>query len=176
MRLLICFTLCINCFTDILLGFLIWLKKKSSSRGKGIGGSRIKDLKGSCWRGNEKRVWGVPRGDRKPYHWEDGNDIEELVRDTKIPVIPVPVDISAEDQKSRLKLRMWEISVQTYCDRESQLKWNKHALFALLKDGVSKIIRAKFKKQKRVHQFGNKWGRFMITDSIWWYNVKLWEK
>ena len=42
---------------------------------------------------------------------------------------------------------MWEISVQNFCDRESQLKRNKHALFALLMDGVSKIIRAKLKSK-----------------------------
>ena len=62
-------------------------------------------------------------------------------------MLPIPEDISAEDQKSRLKLRMWEISVQKFCDRESQLKRNKHALFALLMDGVSKIICTKLKSE-----------------------------
>ena len=62
-------------------------------------------------------------------------------------MLPIPEDISAEDQKSRLKLRMWEISVQNFCDRESQLKRNKHALLVLLMDGVSKIIRAKLKSK-----------------------------
>ena len=80
-------------------------------------------------------------------NWEEGNDIGELVRYNKEPILPTPKDISDEDQKSRLKLRMWEISVQTYCDRENQLKRNKHALFALIKDGVSKMIRSKLKSK-----------------------------
>ena len=39
-------------------------------------------------------------------NWEEGNDIGELVRYNKEPILPTPKDISDEDQKSRLKLRM----------------------------------------------------------------------
>ena len=40
-----------------------------------------------------------------------------------------------------------KFNVQSFCDRESQLKRNKHALFALLMDGDSKIIRANLKNK-----------------------------
>ena len=45
-------------------------------------------------------------------NWEDGNHIRELIRDSKEPVLPIPEDIFAEDQKSRLKLRIWEINLK----------------------------------------------------------------
>ena len=80
-------------------------------------------------------------------------------------MIPVPEDISVEDQKSRLKLRIREISLQTYCDKESQFKRNNHALFALLKDGVSKIIRAKLKSKSEFTMLGLLYSKFNIISS-----------
>jgi hypothetical protein len=56
--------------------------------------------------------------------WDEGVDIGQIVASGKLPEINEPEDISDEDEKSKLKLRLWKLKVDAYVARDNALKGN----------------------------------------------------
>ena len=75
--------------------------------------------------------------------WDGGNDLGYLMENMKEPELELPDELSESEKKSMLKVRLWELKVVKYSNREDLLMEGKKSLFALVMDGVSKIIRSK---------------------------------
>ena len=58
-------------------------------------------------------------------NWDGGKDIVQLIKNTAEPEIAEPKEISQDDEKSKLKMMMWKIEVEKYCNRVgySRLSW-----------------------------------------------------
>ena len=80
--------------------------------------------------------------------WEFGKDTGHVVKTGELPDIEKPDDISDEDEESKWKLRLWMNAVDRYGSRTNALDDNLSALYALLMDWVSKMIRAKVKSKR----------------------------
>ena len=75
--------------------------------------------------------------------WDGGSDLGYLMENMKEPELELPDELSESEKKSMLKVRLWELKVVKYSNRENLLREGKKSLFALVMDGVSKIIRSK---------------------------------
>ena len=75
--------------------------------------------------------------------WDGGSDLGYLIENMKEPELELPDELSESEKKSMLKVRLWELKVVKYSNREDLLREGKKSLFALVMDGVSKIIRSK---------------------------------
>ena len=75
--------------------------------------------------------------------WDGGSDLGYLMENMKEPELELPDELSESEKKSMLKVRLWELKVVKYSNREDLLREGKKSLFALVMDGVSKIIRSK---------------------------------
>ena len=80
--------------------------------------------------------------------WTGGNDIGSVLRSGELPVILPPDDLTNDELKSKLKVRQWDRKADLYTDRLVTLDNNKTALFALIYDNISKILRAKLKSKQ----------------------------
>ena len=70
-------------------------------------------------------------------------DMLPIVRDLDIQVIAEPDDISAEDEKSKLKVRLWEKRVDAYAKRLDVLEENKKEIYAAAWGQCSKPMKEK---------------------------------
>ena len=80
--------------------------------------------------------------------WDSGKDTGHVVKTGKIPDIKKPDDISDKDEESKWKVRLWMNAVDRYGSRTNALADNLLALYALLMDWVSEMIRSKVKSKK----------------------------
>ena len=79
--------------------------------------------------------------------WDFGKDIGHLLKNMENPVIPEPKDMTDEEEKVKWKKRLWDQEVDRYGTRCATLEENKGALYAVVMDGVSKIIKSKLKSK-----------------------------
>ena len=79
--------------------------------------------------------------------WPYGRDIYDTIKDSQCPTLVPPTDLSAADEKSRFKVRRWEAEVDRFMDREHALEENCKALFLVIMDGASKIVKARLKSK-----------------------------
>ena len=93
--------------------------------------------------------------------WEEGGDIGQVVSSGELPDIDEPEDITDEEEKSKLKQRMWILSVDAFVAKETALKSNVKALYALITDNISKITKSKI-QSKAGYTKANK-----ANDAIW---------
>ena len=73
--------------------------------------------------------------------WSFGADIGHVIKKQDDPTIAEPVDLTEEEEKRKLKVRLWNAKVDHYAMRTTALEENKTALYALMFDGVSKIMK-----------------------------------
>ena len=83
--------------------------------------------------------------------WTGGQDVGYILKNGETPQIDPPADLSSDEAKSALKKRQWDRKADVYADRLINLENNKTALFALLYQNVTKIMRAKLKSKKGYH-------------------------
>ena len=76
-----------------------------------------------------------------------GNDIGYVLKNGEMPKIVPPADLSSDDAKSQLKKRQWERKADIYTDRLITLDDNKAAMFALVHENITKILKAKIKSK-----------------------------
>ena len=79
--------------------------------------------------------------------WTGGSDVGSVLRSGELPDISPPIDLTDDELKSKLKVRQWERKADLHTDRVVTLDNNKTALFALLYDNITKILRAKLKSK-----------------------------
>ena len=79
--------------------------------------------------------------------WDFGKDIGRLLNHTEDPNIPEPIDMTASEEAVNWKVRLWRQEVYRYGDRRAALEKNKGVLYAVLMDGVSRIIKTKLKSK-----------------------------
>jgi len=93
--------------------------------------------------------------------WDFGKDIGHLLKNMEDPVIPEPKDMTEDEEKVKWKKRLWDQEVNRYGTRCVALVKNKGALYTVVMDGVSEIIKSKL-KSKTGHSAADKEG-----DSLW---------
>jgi hypothetical protein len=79
--------------------------------------------------------------------WDFGRDIGHLLKNMENPVIPEPKDMTDDEEKVKWKKRLWDQEVDRYGTRCAALEENKEALYAVVIEGVSKIIKSKLKSK-----------------------------
>ena len=77
--------------------------------------------------------------------WAFGTDIGHVVKNQKNPEITEPADLTDEEEKSKLKVRLWNVKVDRYAARTMALEENKAALYALMTDAISKIMKSRLR-------------------------------
>ena len=77
--------------------------------------------------------------------WDFGKDISHLLKYIADPKIPEPTDMTVAKEVVNCKVRLCIQEVDRYGDRRTSLEGKKGAMYALLMDGVSKIIKLKLK-------------------------------
>ena len=80
--------------------------------------------------------------------WDQGKDIGLVVRTGQKPDIEEPKDLTETEAKSQVKTRLWNMRVDRHFMRGETLDMNVGALYALLMENVSKMVRAKIKSKK----------------------------
>ena len=135
----------------------------------GNAGSRLTEVKGlkllkSPEEGGTKREY-QEFLDKLENHvtmaWEEGADIGQVISSGELPDMDMPVDITDEEEKSKLKQRMWILKVDAYVARDAALKGNVIALYALMTTNFSKMIKSKV-QSKMGYTKANK-----ANDAIW---------
>ena len=81
-------------------------------------------------------------------NWDFGQDIAYVIKHNNIPTFTEPQDLSVSEEKQKWKVRLWNQKVDRYGQQISMLDDNMGALFSLLDDSVSKIMRAKIKSKQ----------------------------
>ena len=77
--------------------------------------------------------------------WNFGKEIGHLLKHMENPTIPDPIYMTASKEALKWKVHIWSQEVDRYGDRHAALEGNKGVLYAVLMDGVSKIIKLKLK-------------------------------
>ena len=93
--------------------------------------------------------------------WDEGADIGQILSSGELPDIDEPEDITDEDEKSKLKQRLWILKVDAYVARDTALKGNVKALYALMTSNFSKMTKSKV-QSKMGYSKANK-----ANDAIW---------
>ena len=115
-------------------------------------GSRLTDVKGLKLLKSPEEAGGTRKEyqdflDKLENHvtmaWEEGADIGLVVSSGELPDIDMPDDTTDEEEKSKLKQRMWILKVDAYAARDAALKGNVIALYALMTTNFSKMIKSK---------------------------------
>ena len=94
-------------------------------------------------------------------NWDFGQDIAYVIKNNQVPTFNEPQDLSASEEKQKWKVRLWNQKVDRYGQQISMLEDNMGALFSLLDDSVSKIMRAKVKSKQGYTNAENK------KDAVW---------
>ena len=68
--------------------------------------------------------------------------------------IPEPINMTAAKEAVKWEVCLWSQEVDKYSDRRAGLEENKGALYVVLMDRVSKIIKWKAENQDWVHESG----------------------
>jgi len=71
-----------------------------------------------------------------------------VLKNTKLPTFDEPEDLSDEDEKIKWKVRLWNQQVDRYGLQINTLEENLSALFSLMFENTSKILKAKLKSKK----------------------------
>ena len=79
--------------------------------------------------------------------WNEGGDIGQVVSSGELPDLKAPEDITDEEEKSKLKYRMWLLKVDAFIAREAALTNNVKALYALLANNITKMTKSKIQSK-----------------------------
>ena len=75
--------------------------------------------------------------------WNFRADIGHVLKKQEDPTTEEPVDLTDKEEESKLKVRLWNAKVDHYAARTMALEENKKALYALMIDAVSKIMKGR---------------------------------
>ena len=81
-------------------------------------------------------------------NWEFGQDIAHAIRNNEVPTFKEPTDLNDADKQSQWKVRLWNQTVDRYGRQLATLDDNMGALFSLLHDNLSKLMKSKVKAKK----------------------------
>ena len=79
--------------------------------------------------------------------WDFGKDIGHLLKHMEDQTLPEPTYMTAAEEAVKWNVRLWSQEVDRYGGRRTALEGKKGALYAVLMDGVSKIIKSKLKSK-----------------------------
>ena len=77
--------------------------------------------------------------------WNFGKYIGHLLKHMEDPKTPEPTNMTLAEEAVKWKVRLWSQEVDRYRERHAALEEKKGALYAVLMDRVSKIIKQKMK-------------------------------
>ena len=81
--------------------------------------------------------------------WGFGKDIGHLLKHVEDPTIPEPTEMTVAEEAVKWNVRLWSQEVDRYGGRRAALEENKGALYAVLMDGVSNIVKSKLKSKTK---------------------------
>ena len=81
-------------------------------------------------------------------NWEFGQDVAYAIRNTKLPTFKEPNDLNGADKAVQWKVRLWNQTVDRYGMQIATLEDNMGALFALLLENLSKLMKSKVRAKK----------------------------
>ena len=93
--------------------------------------------------------------------WNFGKYIGHLLKHMEDRKIPEPIDMKVEEEAVKWKVRLWIQIVDRYGNRRAALDENKGALYAVLMEGVLKIIKSKLKSKTGYTKADE------VNDSVW---------
>ena len=93
--------------------------------------------------------------------WDFGKDIGHLLKHMEDQTLPEPTYMTAAEEAVKWEVRLWRQEVERYRDRGAVLEGNKGALYAVLVDGVSKIIKSDLKNKTGYSKADG------ANDSVW---------
>ena len=82
-------------------------------------------------------------GNHASIAWDFGDDIAYVIKNTTKPSIPEPVDLTSEEAKKQWQVRVWNQKVDRYALRLDALDENMSAMYSLIKENISKLMKAK---------------------------------
>ena len=82
--------------------------------------------------------------------WPNGSDVGYIVKNRRDFPVPEPESQIEEEKKVDWKQRLWIQRVDQYSIRMENIEMNKTALYALIMNNVSKIVKSKLKSKKRI--------------------------
>ena len=81
--------------------------------------------------------------------WDFGKDIGHLLNHVEDPTIPEPTEMTVAKEAVNCKVRLCIQEVDRYGDRRASLEGERGAMYALLMDGVSNIVKSKLKSKTK---------------------------
>ena len=79
--------------------------------------------------------------------WEFGEDIAHVLEHTQKPAFPEPIDLTDDESKVKWQVRVWNQKVDRYAMRVETLDQNMAAMYSLLKEKVSKLMKSKIRSK-----------------------------
>ena len=76
-------------------------------------------------------------------NWEFGQDVAYVIKNTKAPEFVEPEDLTTNERTTQWKVRLWNQKVDRYGLKVATFEDNMGALYSLINDGLSKIMKAK---------------------------------
>lgn len=96
--------------------------------------------------------------------WHFGKDVGHVIKHGKDPAINEPADLEPADEAKKWKVRLWERDVDQYGNRMDSLKGNKEALYALIIESLSPMVKSKLKGKQGFAKAEEE------TDPLWLLN------
>ena len=76
-------------------------------------------------------------------NWDFGSDVVYVIKNNEEPKFKELVDLSEENEKVKWKVMLWEQQVNRYGHRVTTLVHNLEALYSLIFEKLTKIMKAK---------------------------------
>ena len=80
-------------------------------------------------------------------NWDFGGDVAYVIKNSKEPVFEEPVDLSEENEKVKWKVMLWKQQVNRYGHRVTALVHNLEALYSMIFENLTKIMKAKIRSK-----------------------------
>ena len=90
-------------------------------------------------------------GNHASISWDFGDDIAYVLEHTSKPTIAEPVNLTTAEAKKQWQVRVWNQKVDRYAVRIETLEENMSAMYSLIKENVSKLMKAKLRAKEGVH-------------------------
>ena len=99
-------------------------------------------------------------------NWDFGGDVAYVIKNNKEPKFEEPVDLSEENEKVKWKVMLWEQQVNRYGHRVTTLVHNLEALYSMIFEKLTKIMKAKVQSKMGFLNAGKEKGAIWLLQTI----------
>ena len=97
--------------------------------------------------------------------WGFGSNIGYVIKKLENPAMKEPAELTEDQEKSKVKVRLWNSKVDWYAAGEAALEENKVALFSLMTNVISKIMKRRLRGNEVYRAAEDK------GDVLWLFNA-----